>query len=52
MPFALCDNGHLNHYRNQRGVRIKDLTCREIACDGRLHAASEYVCWYHKLEEE
>lgn len=35
MPAAKCENcGHLFHWRNQRGVRLKDFKCPECGASG------------------
>lgn len=37
MPKIICDNGHFEHYRNQRGTRIADMKCSQ--CGSAMHAA-------------
>jgi hypothetical protein len=37
MPAAICDQGHVREWRNQRGVRLSAMRCAE--CGGALHLA-------------
>ncbi len=37
MPHAICDNGHVIHWRNVRGTRLADMRCHQ--CGARFHRA-------------
>jgi len=44
MPAAKCENcGHLFHWRNQRGVRLKDFKCPECGASGIKRAVWEKI---------